>query len=257
MRRNAAILAAAMLAGSLPSAFSQAKVPTAPDPATVNRLQGEIARDEAKGDFQSAALELRLLARMYKNDPAMLSITYSQLVQVSTQLHDDRRAAEYRALAQGVSAQPVEAPAFTPQAAAVPAPNLQISAAPASTPQAPPPVAAPKASTTDKLSKIFAEAQQIMAQTKQMQQAMKQKKANAPQPDQPVAPQPDTFPTPPDGAAAVPDQPQQAPAEVSPAAGVVIGYDANNQPIFASPQPAPGTSGGQPSPPPQYPAPPR
>ena len=253
MRLRLATLSLALLAGSFEPAIAQAKAPAPPDPAMVTRLQGEIAKNEAKGDFKSAALELRILAGLYRNDPAMRSITYSQLAQVSTQLHDDAKADD-RALAQGVpphaAAVPAVNPFTAPQATATPF-DLPPSAAPA-----PQPATGSTTSATDKLTKIMAAAQQIIAQAKQAQQAMKQKGANTPGPNPPA---PNSFPAAPDGLAAAPDPqpPLQAPAEVSPAAGVVIGYDANNQPIFATPQPAPGTSSGQTPPLPQYPAPPR
>ena len=268
MRLKLGILSFVLLAGSFEPATAQVKVPAPPDPAMVKRLQGEIAQAEAKGDFQRAALELRILVGLYRNDPQMRSITYSQLAQVSTQLHDEAKAAEYRALAQGLPAHAAATPAFSPQAAAVsvsgpaaaPPFNPQVSAAPI------PQTAGSTASGTDKLSKILAEAEQIMAQAKQVQQAMKQKASNTPQPNQPMPAQPDALPAAPDGMAAAPaPQPSlQAPADVSVAAGVVIGYDANNQPIFAPDQSTSApplstqtTPTGDQSPPPQYPTPPK
>jgi hypothetical protein len=260
MRFKLAMLSVALLAGAIPSAIAQAKPPAQPDYATVTRLQGEIAQAEAKGDLQGAALKLRILAGLYKNDPSMRAITYQQLAQVSAQLHDDAKAAEYRALAQGLPPTVSVAPAGTPAAPAAPPAIPQADAVPAAAPDIfaapvpmPPAATAPAPQTTaaptssaDKLSKILAEAKQIMAQAKQMQEAMKKKGANSPQPGQPMPPQAGGFPAAPDGVAPAPD-PQQAPADAPVAAGVVIGYDANNQPIFAPP----------PTPPAATPTPPR
>src|ERR1700722_11728495 len=110
MRLRLGILAVALFAGSFESALAQAKPSSQPNPAEVTRLQREIAQNEARGDYKSAALELRILVTLYKNDPPMRSITYQQLAQVSDQLHEDAKAAEYRALAQGLPANAYAAP---------------------------------------------------------------------------------------------------------------------------------------------------
>ena len=252
MRFKLAILPLALFTGSFEAAIAQAKAPASPDPATVRRLQAEVAQNEAKGDYKSAALELRILANLYRNDPATRSTIYLQLAQVSTQLHDDAKAAEYRALAQGLPANSyaTPAPAPAPQPVAAPISTADIFAAPPTSPPAAAPATAPKASGTDRFSKFLAQAQQIVAQA---QQATKQKAGNTPQPNQPLPPQPGAFPAAPDaaiGAAPLPPPPTDNAA----AAGVVIGYDANNQPIFAPAPPA--QTGGQTPPPTQYPAPP-
>ncbi len=241
-------LSLALLAASFQPATPQTGTPAPPDAAEVARLQKDVAREQAKGDYKGAALDLRILARLFKNDPAMLSTTYLQLAQVSSQLHDEKKAAEYRALAQRASTPPAAASAFSQQA---PAP-MAGSPSPAGV--------APKPSSADKLSKILNEAQQIMAQARQAQQGMKQKTANTPEPNSPMPPQAGAFPAAPDRPATdTVAQPAISPTADTPvAAGVVIGYDANNQPIFAQPQPASGSpAGGQLPPPSQQPALPR
>ena len=314
MRLKLEILALALLAGSFEPATAQTKAPAAPDPAMVKRLQGEIAQAEARGDFQRAALELRIMVGLYRNDPPMRSITYSQLAQVSTQLHDEAKAAEYRALAQGLPARAAATPAFSPKAPAVsvsgpvaappfnprvsiaPIPQTAgsnapgVAAAPPFNPQvsttpipqtagsnasgiaaAPPfnpqvsttpipqtagsnasgiaaaPPFNPQVSTTpipqtagssasgiDEISKFLAEAEQIMTQAGQVRQTMNRKATDTSQPGQPMPP-PNSLPAGPDGmpAAPAPQPSLQAPTDVSATTGIVIGYDANNQPIFA------------------------
>ena len=288
MRLKLEILALALLAGSFEPATAQTKAPAAPDPAMVKRLQGEIAQAEARGDFQRAALELRIMVGLYRNDPPMRSITYSQLAQVSTQLHDEAKAAEYRALAQGLPARAAATPAFSPKApavsvsgpvaappfnprvsiapipqtagsnapgvAAAPPFNPQVSttpipqtagsnasgiaAAPPFNPQVSttpiPQTAGSSASGIDEISKFLAEAEQIMTQAGQVRQTMNRKATDTSQPGQPMPP-PNSLPAGPDGmpAAPAPQPSLQAPTDVSATTGIVIGYDANNQPIFA------------------------
>jgi len=262
MRLKLEILALALLAGSFEPATAQTKAPAAPDPAMVKRLQGEIAQAEARGDFQRAALELRIMVGLYRNDPPMRSITYSQLAQVSTQLHDEAKAAEYRALAQGLPARAAATPAFSPKAPAVsvsgpvaappfnprvsiaPIPQTAgsnapgVAAAPPFNPQVSttpiPQTAGSSASGIDEISKFLAEAEQIMTQAGQVRQTMNRKATDTSQPGQPMPP-PNSLPAGPDGmpAAPAPQPSLQAPTDVSATTGIVIGYDANNQPIFA------------------------
>ena len=262
MRLKLEILALALIAGSFEPATAQTKAPAAPDPAMVKRLQGEIAQAEARGDFQRAALELRIMVGLYRNDPPMRSITYSQLAQVSTQLHDEAKAAEYRALAQGLPARAAATPAFSPKAPAVsvsgpvaappfnprvsiaPIPQTAgsnapgVAAAPPFNPQVSttpiPQTAGSSASGIDEISKFLAEAEQIMTQAGQVRQTMNRKATDTSQPGQPMPP-PNSLPAGPDGmpAAPAPQPSLQAPTDVSATTGIVIGYDANNQPIFA------------------------
>jgi len=245
------MLFALLLAGSFDAASSQYKAVEPPDPAVVKRYQDSIVQAQAKGDLQRVRLDLDMLVLLYEDDPAMLASLYLQRSQVNTQLHDDARAAKDLAKAQALNAKTYGAPATS-----APVYGGPSSAPPAYTPVAPQTTASP-APTQNKFSRFLNQASKVLEQAQQELQKQSAPKAPAGEPKN--SPAGSLYPAAPDGAGPSTATPPaaQGSADASASAGVVVGYDANNQPIFASPQAAPGAAGGgQAQPVPAYPPPP-
>jgi len=269
MRRTLVAPLVLLFAGALHPVTAQTKPASSVDAAAVQRLQTSLAQAQAKGDLRTASMDLHALHFLYRNDPAMQASINAQLAQINVQLQS-QALAKAQAKAAAAQAQALSVPTPVAQGGPVamagplaPAPVAAQDAsgiAPIPFPGAggpPPAVNAAPAPGQSKFARFMAKANQVLAQAAEMGQ---QKNGNPPPPNAgqgnlPVDAQ--SYPTPPASGSgnsypAPPGVASQAPANPAPAAGVVIGYDANNQPIYATGAAAPAAPAAS-----QFPPPPR
>ena len=215
MRFSVVVLLVALMAGAVKPVFAESKLAVPADSALDKQIRDSIDQARAEGDLSRVQRELNRLAEMYPNDPVIRAPIYLALAQVSTELGDDAKARECRA----------EALAIDPDIAGWTGAGAEKTAG------------SKRGVTADQISSYLALGLQIYSQ---VQQARQQRMAAAPPAGPQPMQQPNAFPAAPVGApgAPVPQAPLPAPGGFASPAPVVVGYDANNQPIYAQPDPS-------------------
>jgi len=201
----------ALLAAALPYAAAQPK-PVPADPELSRQIWSSVEQARADGNAARALRELSKLLEVYPNEPMARAPIYLAMSELSAELGDSDKAAAYRATALAID------------------PDLGRRIHSDS---------GGKRAAADKLAAILATGAQMTGQILQI----------ARQP-QPAVMAPGTMPAFPAAPAGMPGAPAVQPMQPAPggfAAPVVVGYDANNQPIYATqPAPPPPAAGGGP-----------
>jgi hypothetical protein len=212
MRFSVAVLLVALISGSLEPAISQARLAVPADPALEKQIRDSIEQARAEGNLSRVQRELSKLLEVYPNEPQVRAPIYLALAEASTGLGDDAKALQYRAIALAIDPHAAEWNGNQPTGGEN------------------------RGQKADKILGFLTTGLQIATQ---IAQARQPGGAIAPQPVGQPQLQMNAFPQAPVGMPGAPATQMQpsAPGGFAGTPGmVVVGYDANNQPIYATAQ---------------------
>ena len=206
------------------TAAAQTNLAVPADPKWGTETRSAIEQARAEGDTSRALREYSKLLELYPNEPFVRAPIYLAMAQLAAEMGDDQKAAAYRSTALAID------------------PFLEASLPKTEA------AGAKRGQAMDQVAALSAMGAQILAQVETIRNARKLAAAGQPAPQPLAAP---AMPAAPIGAPGAPALPPPvglpAPGGFGATAPVIVGYDANNQPIFGPPQTAsvvaPGSGG--------------
>jgi hypothetical protein len=192
--------------------MGEARLAVQADPALVKQIRDSVEQARAEGNLSRVQRELSKLLELYPNEPVVRAPIYLAMAEASMGLGDDAKAQQYRAVALAIDPHAAEWHGNEPASGEN------------------------RGQKADKILGFISLGLQVATQ---IQQARQQGAANSPQLVGQPQQQMNAFPQAPVGMqGAPPVQMQQgAPGGFAGSPGmVVVGYDANNQPIYAPAQ---------------------